>query len=53
MKKYACIICGYIYNPDLGDDDFEIDPGINFEDLPDDWSCPSCGSGKEDFEEEF
>ncbi|GAI26397.1 unnamed protein product, partial [marine sediment metagenome] len=27
-----------------------ITPGTAFEDIPDDWVCPECGVGKEDFE---
>ena len=50
MKKYQCIPCGYIYDPELGDADGGIAPGTAFEDLPDDWVCPVCGVGKEDFE---
>jgi rubredoxin len=50
MEKYRCIICGYIYDPDIGDPDEEIEPGTPFEELPDDWICPECGAGKEDFE---
>ena len=51
MKKYICIPCGYIYDPELGDEDGGIAPGTAFEDLPDDWYCPICFVGKEDFEE--
>lgn len=43
MKKYRCIICGYIYD--------EAKEKIKFEDLPDDWTCPLCGSPKSAFEE--
>ena len=49
MAKYECIACGYIYDPELGDPDSGIAPGTAFEDLPDDWLCPECGVGKEDF----
>lgn len=49
-KKYICIPCGYIYDPELGDEDGGIAPGTAFEDIPDDWVCPVCGVGKEDFE---
>ena len=48
--KYECIICGYIYDPAEGDPDNDIAPGVSLEDLPDDWVCPLCGAGKEDFE---
>lgn len=50
MKQYSCIPCGYIYDPELGDPVSGIAPGTVFEDLPDDWQCPVCGVGKEDFE---
>ena len=50
MEKYACINCGYIYDPDEGDIMEDIDPGTSFEDLPDSWLCPDCGVGKDEFE---
>lgn len=52
MDKYLCIICGYIYDPAEGDPENDIPPGTAFEDLPEDWTCPACGVGKEHFEEE-
>ncbi|MBN7772383.1 rubredoxin [Clostridium aminobutyricum] len=51
MLKYICIPCGYVYDPEQGDPDNGIEPGTTFEDLPDDWECPICFVGKEDFEE--
>ena len=51
MKKYICTVCYYIYDPEMGDPDSGIEPGTAFEDIPDDWVCPLCGVGKEDFEE--
>lgn len=51
MKKYVCVICGYVYDPAAGDPDNGIAPGTAFEDLPADWVCPLCGVGKEDFKE--
>ena len=51
MKKYECLACGYIYNPEVGDPDSGIAPGTSFEELPDDWVCPECGVGKDMFEE--
>jgi rubredoxin len=51
MKKYICAVCGYIYDPAEGDPDNGVAPGTAFEDVPDDWLCPTCGVGKEDFEE--
>lgn len=50
MQKYRCIICDYIYDPAQGDPDGGIEPGVAFNDLPDDWVCPVCGAGKEEFE---
>jgi rubredoxin len=50
MTKYECMICGYIYDPEKGDLEGNIEPGTAFEDLPEDWVCPECGAGKEDFE---
>ena len=52
MKKYVCTVCGYVYDAVKGDPDSGIAPGTPFEDIPDDWACPLCGVGKEDFEEE-
>ncbi len=52
MKKYQCIVCGYVYDPDIGDPDADIEPGTAFEDLPEDWQCPMCGVGKDQFEPE-
>ena len=48
--KYICTVCEYIYDPELGDPESGIEPGTAFEDIPDDWVCPLCGVGKEDFE---
>lgn len=50
MKKYRCLVCGYVYSPKKGDPDGGIAPGTAFEDLPDDWICPVCGVGKDQFE---
>jgi len=50
MKKYRCTLCGYIYDPANGDPDSDVEPGTDFECLPDDWSCPECGAGKDEFE---
>lgn len=49
MQKYRCLICGYIYDPAVGDPDNDITSGTAFEDLPDDWLCPECGAGKDEF----
>jgi len=52
MDKYVCTICGYVYDPEQGDPDANIPAGTSFDDLPDDYECPVCGAGKEDFEKE-
>ncbi len=44
MKKYRCMVCEYIYDPAENDN-------IEFANLPDDWVCPECGVGKDQFEE--
>lgn len=50
VSSWECVLCGYVYDPDEGDPTQGIEPGTDFEDLPDDWECPECGAGKEDFE---
>jgi rubredoxin len=52
MDKYVCQVCGYVYDPAVGDPENGIQPGTSFEDLPDDWTCPVCGATKDDFEKE-
>lgn len=52
MKKYVCTVCGYVYDPAIGDDVAGIAPGTSFDDLPEDWVCPLCGVDKSQFEEE-
>ena len=52
MRRYVCVLCGYVYDPENGDEDGGIAPGTSFEDLPYDWLCPICGAGKSDFEPE-
>ena len=49
MKKYVCDQCGYVYDPAVGDPDNDVAPGTAFEDVPDDWLCPDCGVGKDEF----
>jgi rubredoxin len=51
MKKYLCLVCGYIYDPEEGDPDNGVAPGTAFENTPEDWVCPVCGVGKDEFEE--
>ncbi len=52
MKKYRCTVCGYVYDPEVGDPDSGVNPGTSFEQLPDDWVCPVCGVEKTEFVEE-
>ena len=51
MKKYVCTVCGYIYDPNEGDEDNGVSPGTSFDELPEDWVCPLCGVEKDQFEE--
>ena len=46
---YICDVCGYIYDPELGDPDGGIAAGTTFDDLPEDWVCPECGVTKSEF----
>ncbi len=50
FKKYICVVCGYIYDEELGDTDSNLAAGTRWEDVPEDWICPDCGAGKDDFE---
>ena len=47
---YICLLCGYIYDPEVGDPYADIEEGTSFKDLPDDWVCPMCYVGVEEFE---
>ncbi|WP_010297285.1 acyl-CoA dehydrogenase family protein [Clostridium senegalense] len=48
-KHYVCNGCGYEYDPSLGDFEGDINPGTTFEKIPEDWTCPACGEGKDMF----
>jgi len=50
MEKWECMVCGYVYDPAVGDPDHGAKPGTPFEQLPDDWVCPDCGATKDMFE---
>jgi rubredoxin len=52
MATYICTVCGYIYDPAYGDPESGIAAGTPFEQIPDDWVCPVCGAGKDQFEKE-
>ncbi len=51
MKKYVCDVCGWEYDEAIGDPENGIAPGTKFEDLPEDFLCPLCGVGKDNFSE--
>jgi rubredoxin len=50
MSRYRCPVCGFIYDPEAGDEQNGIPAGIPFEDLPAGWSCPVCGAPHDEFE---
>ena len=52
MRKWKCLVCGFIYDEATGLPDEGIEPGTKWDDIPDDWMCPDCGVGKSDFEME-
>ena len=52
LKQYVCDVCGYVYDPATGDPDGGIAPGTAFKDIPEDWVCPVCGVGKDQFSEQ-
>jgi len=52
MQSYVCQVCGYVYDPAVGDPDNGVEPGTLFENLPDDWVCPVCGADKDSFSPE-
>ncbi len=49
-QKYICLLCGYIYDEELGWPQDGIEPGTRWDDIPEDWLCPDCGAMKADFE---
>ena len=50
MARWECIVCGLIYDEKEGWPDDGIPAGTKWSDVPDDWLCPDCGVGKDDFE---
>jgi rubredoxin len=50
VEQYICTNCGYIYDPEIGDESQGVPPGTPFDGLPDDWACPICYVGKEMFD---
>lgn len=51
MEKYICSNCGFVYDPQTGDPENGIPPCTSFKDLPNDWHCPVCYAGKDQFDE--
>ena len=49
MQRYVCQVCGYVYDPAVGDPDNGVAPGTAFADVPDDWICPVCSASKSAF----
>jgi rubredoxin len=49
LEKWECLVCGYIYDPEVGDPEHGIPPKTSFEDLPEDWVCPVCNAPKNQF----
>ena len=49
MELYSCDLCEWIYDPAVGLPEEGIEAGTPFEDLADDFICPICGAGKDDF----
>lgn len=52
MDSYVCLVCGYVYDPAEGDPDNGVPAGTAWDKVPEDWVCPLCGVGKDQFEKE-
>ena len=50
MKKWKCVVCGFIYDESKGLPEEGLAPGTRWQDIPEDWNCPDCGALKSDFE---
>ena len=50
--KYVCDVCGYVYDPAVGDPENVVAPGTPWEEVPEDWLCPLCAVGKDQFSPE-
>lgn len=50
MKRYMCLLCGFIYDEARGWPEEGIAPGTVWDDIPPNWQCPECGATKADFE---
>jgi rubredoxin len=49
MDKWECSVCGYVYDPEIGDPEHNVPSGTPFEQLPENWTCPVCGAAKTEF----
>lgn len=49
FRRYKCLNCSHIYDEAEGDPDSGLAPGTLWENLPDEWICPECGSEKRDY----
>ena len=49
-RSWMCVICGFIYDEAAGLPEEGIAPGTRWQDIPEDWICPDCGTAKESFE---
>lgn len=52
MEKWRCRVCDWVYDSNTGNPDNGVAPGTAWKDVPEDWLCPICGAGKEEFEKE-
>jgi len=50
VKKFKCLICGHIYDPQTGDPEHGVPAGTDFGDIGEDWKCPVCGTDKYSFD---
>ena len=50
LRSWMCVVCGFIYDEAAGLPEEGIAPGTRWEDVPDTWTCPDCGTTKDDFE---
>ena len=50
MEPMVCVNCGYVYDSVNGDPQRGIEPGMTFDDLPEDWRCPVCYADKTAFD---
>ena len=50
LRKWMCVVCGYIYDEATGEPEEGIEAGTRWEDVPETWTCPDCGATKDDFE---